>query len=80
MWNKIQLCVWERGCGITLACGTGACASVVAGVLNGYLENSVDVQLLGGTVNVTWNGSANNSDGDVFLTGPAEYVFDAELR
>ena len=78
--KKIKLCVWERGCGITLACGTGACASVVAGVLNGYLENSVDVKLLGGTVNVTWNGTANNPDGDVFLTGPAEYVFEAELK
>ena len=79
-YKKIELCVWERGCGITLACGTGACASVVAGVLNGYLENSVDVKLLGGTVNVTWNGTANNPDGDVFLTGPAEYVFEAELK
>lgn len=78
-YKKIQLCVWERGCGITLACGTGACASVVAGVLNGYLENSVDVELLGGEVNVTWNGSPNKPDGDVFLSGPAEYVFEAKL-
>ena len=77
--KKIELCVWERGCGITLACGTGACASVVAGVLNGYLENSVDVELLGGMVNVTWNGSPNKPEGDVFLSGPAEYVFEAEL-
>lgn len=77
--NKIQLCVWERGCGITLACGTGACASVVAGILNGEVESSVDVKLLGGTVNVTWNGSANDSNADVFLSGPAEYVFEAEL-
>ncbi len=77
--KKIKLCVWERGCGITLACGTGACASVVAGILNGYLENSVDIELLGGTVNVTWNGTPNKLDGDVFLTGPAEYVFEAEL-
>ena len=77
--KKIKLCVWERGCGITLACGTGACASVVAGILNGYLENSVDVELLGGTVNVTWNGIPNKPAGDVFLTGPAEYVFKAEI-
>lgn len=77
--NKIQLCVWERGCGITLACGTGACASVVAGILNGEVESSVDVKLLGGTVNVTWNCSANDSNADVFLSGPAEYVFEAEL-
>lgn len=79
-FKKIELCVWERGCGITLACGTGACASVVAGVLNGYIENSVDVQLLGGEVNVTWNGSPNKPDGDVFLTGPAEYVFEGEFN
>lgn len=78
--KKIELCVWERGCGITLACGTGACASVVAGVLNGYLENSVDVKLLGGEVNVTWNGSPNKPDGDVFLSGPAEYVFEADVN
>ena len=77
--NKIRLCVWERVCGITLACGTGACASVVAGVLNGYLENSVDVELLGGEVNVTWNGTPNKPDGDVFLTGPANYVFEADV-
>ena len=78
--NEIELCVWERGCGITLACGTGACASVVAGILNGYLKNSVDVNLLGGKVNVTWNGSSNNFEENVFLTGPAEYVFEAEIK
>lgn len=78
-YKKIELCVWERGCGITLACGTGACASVVAGILNGYLENSVDVKLLGGTVNVVWNGTPNKPKGDVFLTGPAEFVFDTEI-
>lgn len=75
-YKKIELCVWERGCGITLACGTGACASVVAGILNGYIENNVDVVLPGGTVNVVWNGSPNKPQGDVFLTGPAEYVFE----
>ena len=79
-YKKIELCVWERGCGITLACGTGACASVVAGILNGLLENSVDVILPGGMVNVTWNGTPNKPDGDVFLTGPADYVFTAELN
>lgn len=77
--KEIQLCVWERGCGITLACGTGACASVVAGILNDYLENSVNVDLLGGTVNVTWEGSSENTNQDVYLTGPANYVFNAEL-
>ena len=77
--KKIELRVWERGCGITLACGTGACASVVAGILNGYIKNSVDVELLGGTVHIDWNGSKNNTDEDVFMTGPAEYVFNAEI-
>lgn len=79
-YKKIELSVWERGCGITLACGTGACASVVAGILNGYLENSVDVELPGGKVNVVWNGSPNKPEGDVFLTGPAEYVFKADYK
>lgn len=78
-YKKIKLCVWERGCGITLACGTGACASVVAGILNGYIENSVDVELLGGGVNITWDGNANEPDKDVFLSGPAEYVYNAEF-
>ena len=79
-YKKIELCVWERGCGITLACGTGACASVVAGILNGYLENSVDVILPGGMVNVEWQGSPETTNEDVFLTGPAEYVFTANLH
>ena len=79
-YKKIDLRVWERGCGITLACGTGACAAVVAGILNGYIENSVDVQLLGGTVHVDWWGSKNDTDADVYLSGPAEYVFEASLK
>ncbi len=78
--DKIELCVWERGCGITLACGTGACASVVAGVLKGCLRNSVDVKLLGGKVHIDWAGDKINTYRDVFLTGPAEYVFDAEFQ
>lgn len=77
--SKIELRVWERGCGITLACGTGACASVVAGILNGKIENSVDVELLGGTVHIDWKGGVNDTDHDVFMTGPAEYVYTAEL-
>ena len=78
-YKEIELCVWERGCGITLACGTGACASVVAGIMNGYIENNVNVKLLGGVVNVVWNGSPNLPHGDVFLTGPAEYVFEGDF-
>lgn len=78
-YKKIELAVWERGCGITLACGTGACASVVAGILNGYVENSVDVYLPGGIVNIEWAGSKEDTEHDVFLTGPAEYVFTADM-
>ena len=78
--SKIKLCVWERGCGITLACGTGACASVVAGVLKGCLEHSVKVELLGGEVCIDWDGDKIVTGKDVFLTGPAEYVFDAEVK
>ena len=73
--NELKLCVWERGCGITLACGTGACATVVAGILNGLLENVVNVELLGGKVQVVWKGSENDTEEDVFLIGPAQYSF-----
>ena len=76
--KKIEMRVYERGCGITLACGTGACASVVAGVLNNLTETNVEVSLLGGTVNVEWSGNRQNPDADIFLTGPAQYSFFAE--
>ena len=79
-YRKIDLRVWERGCGITLACGTGACATVVAGILNGYIENSVDVYLLGGMVHIDWEGSKENPEKNVYMSGPAEYVFEAELK
>lgn len=78
--DEIELCVWERGCGITLACGTGACASVVAGVLKGCLNSSVRVKLLGGTVRIDWEGNKLMQAKDVFLTGPAEYVFDTNIN
>ena len=78
-YKKVELRVWERGCGITLACGTGACATVVAGILNGKIENSVDVQLLGGVVHIDWAGSKEDTNHDVFMTGPANYVFEAKL-
>jgi len=68
--THLRMRVWERGSGETLACGTGACASAVAGVLSGVVDRSVDVQLLGGTLHIEW--SRNNR---VFMTGPAEEVF-----
>lgn len=76
--NEIDFRVYERGCGITLACGTGACASVVAGILNNLTENKVKVNLLGGALIIEWQGSAENSKQDVFMSGPAEYTFFAE--
>ncbi len=62
--------VWERGAGPTLACGTGACAVTVAGVLAGRLDSPVDVTLPGGTLRIEWQ-----QGGPVFMTGPADYVF-----
>jgi diaminopimelate epimerase len=61
--------VWERGAGPTLACGTGACAVTVAGVLSGRLESPVDVTLPGGTLRIEWQ-----QGGSVFMTGPTAYV------
>lgn len=76
--NEIDMRVWERGCGITLACGTGACASVVAGILNNLTESNVKVNLLGGPLIIDWQGSSENLVQDVFMSGPAEYSFFAE--
>ena len=76
--QEIKMCVYERGCGITLACGTGACASVIAGVLNNLTEQNVKVNLPGGAVNVEWCGNRENPDRDIYLTGPAQYSFTAE--
>ena len=72
--NNINMRVWERGAGETLACGTGACASVVASVLNGYTERKVTVKLLGGNLDVEWN----KEDNHVYMTGPAKIVFEGE--
>lgn len=77
-YRRLELRVWERGCGITQACGTGACASVVAAVMNEKIESSADVELLGGTVHIDWYGTKANPNYDVFMTGPCEYVFVAE--
>ena len=76
--NEIDLCVYERGCGITLACGTGACASVVAGVLNNLTEDKVKVNLPGGAVFIDWQGSSADDLKDIYMTGPANYSFVAD--
>lgn len=76
--NEVDFCVYERGCGITLACGTGACASVVAGVLNNLTDCKVKVNLLGGAVTIDWSGYEANKNSDIYLIGPANYNFYAE--
>lgn len=73
--NTVQMRVWERGTGETLACGTGACATVVACVLNGLTEETVKVMLLGGDLTVTWDREADQ----ITMTGPAVTVFDGVL-
>ena len=73
--NNIKMRVWERGAGETLACGTGACASVVACVLNNLTETNVNVELLGGKLEIEWN----KNDNHVYMTGPAVTVFEGEL-
>lgn len=77
--NEINMSVYERGCGITLACGTGACASVVSCILNNLTEKEVRVNLLGGAVNVEWQGSREDTAENVYLIGPAEYTFSADF-
>lgn len=71
--SKVIMRVWERGSGETLACGTGACASVVAGVLAGLLDRKVLVRLTGGDLEIEWAES-----GEVYMTGPATEVFSGE--
>ena len=73
--HRMEIRVWERGVGETLACGTGACAAVVASVLNDLTDEEVIVKLLGGELSVRWDRKVNH----VFLEGPAVKVFDGVL-
>ncbi len=73
--QTLQMRVWERGSGETLACGTGACASLVAAVLNGYADREATLQLRGGELHIRWDETSN----EIFMTGPAAFVFDGEL-
>ncbi len=74
--SHIKMRVWERGTGETLACGTGTCASVVACVLNGFTDNKVEVDVLGGRITVEYNKEENK----VYMTGPAAVVFDGNIQ
>jgi len=73
--NRLRLRVWERGCGVTLACGTGACATAVAAVLNGLTGRKVEIELVCGSLFIEWNAE----DNCVYMTGPATCVFDGKL-
>lgn len=73
--NKIRVDVWERGCGITFACGTGACASVMAGIVNDLTENNVEVELPGGNLFIEFIKEQNK----IYMTGGAEFVFEGSL-
>ena len=75
--STIEMRVYERGAGETLACGTGTCATVVAAILNGYVDNEVTVHLLGGDLKIEWSGNENDS---VIMTGPAAYSFTGEVE
>ena len=74
--HRIALRVWERGAGETLACGTGACAAAVSGILRGLLDSPVTVQARGGTLTVSWAGGDNG----VWMKGPAGSVFAGEIE
>ena len=71
--SHFRMRVWERGAGVTMACGTGTCATVVAAILNGKVSKSADVTLDGGRLHIEWDG---NPESHVFMTGPAEKVFE----
>jgi diaminopimelate epimerase len=73
--SRARLRVWERGAGETLACGTGACAAVVAGIRLGRLDRRVDVETRGGLLTIQWDGK-----GPVWMTGPAVTVYEAEIE
>lgn len=74
--KTLKMRVWERGAGETLACGTGACASTVASIINGYTSKKVIVHLLGGDLNIEWS----NQDNHVYMTGPATTVFEGKIE
>lgn len=74
--QTVEMRVWERGTGETLACGTGACATAVASILNGHTDNQVTVKLLGGDLLIEWD----REDNLVYMTGPAVIVFEGVIE
>ena len=74
--DRVQMRVWERGTGETLACGTGACAVTVAGILNGLTGDRITVELSGGNLEIFWDRQENV----VYMTGPATTVFEGEIE
>lgn len=78
--SHIRLRVYERGAGETLACGTGACAAVVAGIRLGLLDARVDVQTHGGMLTIEWTGESHGAMAPVTMTGPATTVFQGEIE
>ncbi len=74
--DKLKMRVWERGSHETLACGTGACAVMYAGYLNGYCDEVVDVELLGGTLRIEYD----SSNGHIYMTGDATTVFEGVIE
>lgn len=77
--DEINLDVWERGCAITLACGTGACASVTSAILNGLCDNKVKVNLPGGQLVIEWDGSKEDVNHNIYMSGPANYSFEGSI-
>ena len=78
--GEVKLRVWERGAGETLACGTGACAAVVAGIRLGLLDARVDVQTRGGVLTIEWAGRQGAGWAPVLMTGPAVTVYEGEIN
>lgn len=74
--GTIRMRVWERGSGITMACGTGACATAVAAAYTGRRPRQSDIEMDGGTLHIEWS----EQDGHVYMTGPATKVFDGEIE
>ena len=77
--SEVEMCVYERGCGITLACGTGACATAIACILKNLTDCNVKVNLPGGALFIDWQGSATNLEQNVYLLGRADYSFCADF-